>query len=107
LANKGEINMSEANEQACGESNASLCSGAAGKAPANGPDVQGTGLPGFAELRARAIAERDLCVKAQQEIESRYGCNDENAMYLGVEIDTITKFLQWLDDLEADAKDAS
>jgi hypothetical protein len=45
--------MSEANEQRSGESNASLCSGSAWKAPANGPDVQGTGLPGFAELRAR------------------------------------------------------
>ena len=34
--------MSEANETGTGESNASLFSGSARKAPANDPDVQGT-----------------------------------------------------------------
>jgi hypothetical protein len=48
-----------ANEQLDCSSNASLCSGAARKAPANDPDVQGTGLPGFSQHRARASIVRD------------------------------------------------
>jgi hypothetical protein len=97
--------MSEANEQACGESNASLCSGAAGKAPANGPDVQGTGLPGFAELRLRLVAEKECAEVCQAEADKNGA--ERFAWRCAGEVSALVFAIDQIDAIEADAKDAS
>jgi len=60
---------------------------------------------GFAELRARAIQQRN---EAQQAAVDMKKAGFPNAMYVngGIYQACIT-FLYWLDDIEADAKDAS
>jgi hypothetical protein len=94
----------QANEQLACSSNASLCSGAARKAPANDPDVQGTGLPGFAQLRARAMHQRDECHRYALEYEAKGNEGREREWESASW--AFNCVLQWLDAIEADAKDA-
>jgi hypothetical protein len=67
MANKGKINMSEANEQACGESIANLCSAPARKGAAIGTDVQPTAGAQIAQWL--------------QEVEAPFDCPETTGSY--------------------------
>lgn len=82
----------QANEPAPGSSDASLCSGAGRKAPANDPDVQGTGgTTGFAKLRARCRERLELA-KQKDKWSAAW---------------TLIDVLSDIDAIEADAKSGS
>jgi hypothetical protein len=86
-----------ANEQLACESNASLCSGAGRKAPANDPDVQGTGLPGFAELRARAEKVKQRARLERADFKARKMKYHEGVSF--GEFRLAVELLRWLDEL--------
>jgi hypothetical protein len=69
------------------ESDATPCSGPAWKGPADERDVQGTGVPILAELRARAIAYQEARM-----------LRSLDPAYAGVE-QACERFVRWIDEL--------
>jgi hypothetical protein len=92
--------LDRANEQLACSTDASLCSGAAGKAPADDPSVQGTDLrSGFVKLRARAMQAHSKASYYFDEYKGGGPAKEQEATLNLGQVLALRSVIAWIDEL--------